>query len=46
MRGGFVVFLVAEHVAAGNFLCDVHGGELLDAALLCQGEAVKGQLRC
>lgn len=44
MRGGFVVFLVAEHFAAWNFLCGVHSGELFDAALLCQGEAVKGEV--
>jgi len=39
---GFVVFLVAEYFAVGDFLCDVHGGKLPDAALLCQGEAVMG----
>lgn len=36
------VLLVAEYFAAGNFLCDVHSGELPDAALVCQGEAVTG----
>lgn len=45
MRGGFVVILVAEYFVTGNFLCDVHSGELPGATLLCQGEAVKGQLR-